>query len=79
MLQGSYRWDLRINYSAVTACTRSASLRDSLHIKIKITATRLNNHMGYTSMSFQPEDGYYNDSETLAVIQPECSVQRVMM
>ena len=35
--------------------------------------------MGYTCMSFQPEDGYYNDSETLAVIQPEYSVQRVMM
>jgi hypothetical protein len=73
------RSDLRINYSAVTADTRSASLRGSLDIRTKITANRLNNHVGYTRMSFQPKDGYYNDSETIAVIQPNYSVQRLMM
>jgi len=30
-------------------------------------------------MSFQPEDGYYNDSDAIAVIQPKYSVQRLMM
>lgn len=30
-------------------------------------------------MSFQPEEGYYNDSETLAVTQPKYNVQRLMM